>query len=89
MPPGWAGRNAATPRPRSAGEVGEFSEPGEARAEWPGWRRGRGAAVAPLYRETPEAEWGYEGIVGRVRGKSGGSTTLLPSWETPRCSVLL
>lgn len=86
-PPGWAGRNAATPPPRSAGEVGEFSEPGEARAEWRGWRRGWGAAVAPLYRETSEAKWGYEGVVGMVGGKSGGSTTSLPSEAAPRCSA--
>lgn len=45
-PPGWAGRNAPTPPARSAGDVGERSEPGEARAECRGRRRGRGAAVA-------------------------------------------
>ena len=77
-PPGWAGRNAAPPPPRSAGYIGERSETEDARAEWRGWRRGWGAAVAPIYRETSGAEWGYDGVVDMVGGKSGGSTTLLP-----------
>ena len=55
-PPGWAGRNAPPPPPRSAGYIGERSETEDARAEWRGWRRGWGAAVALYYRETAGAE---------------------------------
>jgi len=66
---------AASPAEECGREKGEAP----ARAEWRGWRRGRGAAGAGLRWVTVWGIVGLRGVRSLGKGKSGGSTTLLPA----------